>query len=133
MCFHDKEVVGLYRGRCRECQRQAIKRYDVKHKLEKAAYSSLRHKTNPTIGREANWKRNGLVFSEGDYVEVYIRQDGRCRICRKSVLRLCVDHNHRTKAVRGLLCRQCNAGLGSFGDNWVMLERAANYLRSFYA
>ena len=39
-----------------------------------------------------------------------------------------VDHDHRTKKVRGILCWQHNAGLRKFRDNPAWLDNAANYL-----
>lgn len=44
------------------------------------------------------------------------------------------DHCHSTEVVRGILCRQCNIGLGGFKDNIQSLFRAVIYLqRSIYA
>jgi hypothetical protein len=69
-------------------------------------------------------------------------QSGGCAICgavespdksarsANGKRRLHIDHCHITNAVRGLLCSQCNLGLGKFKDNPTLLERAAMYLRA---
>jgi hypothetical protein len=63
------------------------------------------------------------------------RYGDRCMIC--GVLdgeaggrhgTLAVDHDHKTGAVRGLLCSECNYGLGKFRDNPVLLRAALRYL-----
>lgn len=57
------------------------------------------------------------------------QQQFKCRICRKRKP-LCVDHDHKTKNVRGLLCRSCNAAIGALGDSYEGLLNAANYLHN---
>lgn len=44
---------------------------------------------------------------------------------------LCIDHNHTTGVVRGVLCDYCNKGLGLFRDNPKFLKTAINYLDTY--
>lgn len=69
----------------------------------------------------------------GDYDNLVENQNGRCKICNKHESearkkRLCIDHKHGTKIVRGLLCDDCNVGLGNFKDNIWLLSKAIEYL-----
>jgi hypothetical protein len=52
----------------------------------------------------------------------------QCSIC-KSETGLCIDHDHRTGNVRGLLCNSCNIGLGFFKDDLQLLKTAIKYLK----
>lgn len=47
----------------------------------------------------------------------------------KDVADACVDHDHKTGKVRGLLCREHNRGLGHFDDSIAELEQMIDYLR----
>lgn len=52
-----------------------------------------------------------------------------CQICNEQDRReLCVDHDHVTGKVRGLLCDNCNKALGLFKDNSQFLTNAIRYL-----
>ena len=66
------------------------------------------------------------------YDEMLLKQNGSCAICETSdpgtFGRFCVDHNHETNEVRGLLCNQCNIGLGALQDNPIILLKAVQYL-----
>jgi len=44
-----------------------------------------------------------------------------------------VDHDHKTRVIRGPLCQRCNMGLGHFRDDPELLEFAAMYLRGVCA
>lgn len=80
--------------------------------------------------------RYGLSVEEFDAFRE--EQNGACAICEKrlnikegSTIRgkdVAVDHCHKTNKVRGLLCAQCNQGLGMFKDNELLLAKAKEYL-----
>jgi hypothetical protein len=71
------------------------------------------------------------------YYEMLGKQNYSCAICCRVFefsgndrsRAVCVDHNHSTSEVRGLLCTSCNTGLGLFGDDARRLERAVIYMR----
>ncbi len=68
------------------------------------------------------------------YEQLLSNQGGSCAICGirspgKDRTMWCVDHDHDTGDVRGLLCGQCNAGIGNLRDDPIIIERAAQYVR----
>lgn len=66
------------------------------------------------------------------YEELFLKHNGKCHICLESKdYYLHVDHNHKTGKVRGLLCNNCNRGLGLLGDSITTLISAARYLEDF--
>ncbi len=61
-------------------------------------------------------------------------QNNACAICGQTFSgRICVDHDHQTGAVRGLLCQGCNHALGSLKDSIEVLQKAIAYLQKFTA
>jgi hypothetical protein len=63
--------------------------------------------------------------------EMLRAQGNKCAICLENLAGkygFHVDHNHKTGAIRDLLCGKCNRGLGHFKDNPLLLREAANYL-----
>lgn len=70
--------------------------------------------------------RYGLV---GDEYDAFIEAAGaKCALCGATE-RLGIDHDHASKALRGVLCRDCsNLALGLFRDNPEVLRAAIAYL-----
>lgn len=72
----------------------------------------------------------GIDYSE--YESMLESQNGRCAICKTTDTgkrkAFAVDHNHKTGAVRGLLCSNCNTGIGNLRDNIDLLKEAIAYL-----
>lgn len=68
-------------------------------------------------------------LTEEAYQQMFLQQMGRCAICRcKSKRRLCIDHDHRTTHIRGLLCDRCNTALGLLRDSVTLLLSAVEYI-----
>ena len=62
-----------------------------------------------------------------EYTAWLVAQDGGCGICGKSG-QLVVDHEHASGRIRGLLCQNCNKGIGLLGDSLEGVRKAVNYL-----
>jgi len=83
-------------------------------------------------GRRRNLRRYGLT--EDQYRVVLDKQGGGCAICgatepgRKGDRNFCVDHDHRTGVMRGLLCHCCNQAIGHLKDSPDLCRQAATYL-----
>jgi hypothetical protein len=71
-------------------------------------------------------RRYGLSLEE--FRAILERQGNACAICKRSGVRLYIDHCHVTRMVRRLLCGKCNTGLGFFSDDPDRLRAAADYL-----
>jgi hypothetical protein len=65
------------------------------------------------------------------YQQLFEQQNGQCPVCEISLLDTIVhiDHDHATGKVRGLLCQDCNFGLGRFHDKIDVLQAAIDYLK----
>lgn len=68
-------------------------------------------------------------LTEDEYRRIERQQGGACAICGETPELLAVDHDHRSGAVRGLLCDRCNRAVGHLRDSPGICTRAAEYLR----
>ncbi len=95
---------------------------------------------NPMKHKQYGLKRQFGVTLEW-YLSEYDKQGGKCKLCGKPgeafnsvtgrTTTLAVDHCHKTGAIRGLLCQDCNKGLGSFKDNPEVMRAAADYVEKY--
>jgi len=110
-----KTSTGGYHGKCKVCYK-------------------LKQKRPSSEQRKDYYLRRGYGISLEEYSEKLESQNGVCGICgclppnnRKK--HLAVDHDHNTGKVRGLLCDNCNRGLGLLKDDVETLEKAILYLK----
>lgn len=127
-------------GLCGSCyqmkwrkDKESDKNWKKKH-LEKRMDNYYRRvKENPVREKEKSrnyrLKQYGLSFE--DYESMRTIQGNKCAICSKESY-LHVDHDHETGNVRGLLCQQCNTGLGLFKDNVKNMESAVKYIKESF-
>ena len=86
------------------------------------------------LARTRAQKKYGITIEEQE--DMLRKQSGKCKICGKDIYLFGdtksntahVDHDHKTGKVRGLLCQECNTGLGKFCDNIEYLKNAIKYL-----
>ena len=101
-------------------------------------------KLHPEMIYKGYIKRNyGITLS--DIKNMLRLQKNQCFICRKNfkikkdllfyinktkrqLKPYCVDHDHKSKQVRGLLCHSCNSMLGQSKDSPEILNAGAKYL-----
>lgn len=102
----------------------------------------LRHpdriKAAALVQREKDLRtKYGITIDE--YRRMYTDQEGRCAACRDArpphyipgatrSSGLAIDHDHKTTAVRGLLCKACNNALGLLQDDLGRIEGLFAYL-----
>jgi Recombination endonuclease VII len=99
-----------------------------------ATYCKLRHNARGRETRQRLYgggrhyhlrRRYGIGAAEFD--DLVRGQGGVCPICNEADPEH-VDHDHLTGRVRGILCFNCNGGLGQFGDDTERLVRAQLYI-----
>jgi|SRR6516165_3358633 len=71
-------------------------------------------------------RRYGITLVQ--WLEMVDAVDEKCEICGFADEALCVDHDHETGRIRGVLCRRCNRSIGQLGDTPEHLQRALDYL-----
>lgn len=106
---------------------------EKKRKSQPRKKSDLSESSYDKIIKSALRRYYGITLEE--YNKMFEEQNGKCYICDKTPQeagkRLCVDHNHTTKEVRGLLCYRCNSGIGLLQDDKNIIKKAFEYLKKF--
>jgi len=94
-----------------------------------------RYRANPDNTIKLRYLKTRYGITVEQFEEMERKQKGLCAICGGPPTgrfdRLHVDHDHLTKKVRGLICFDCNVGLGNFKDSQEFLDRASSYLARF--
>jgi hypothetical protein len=102
--------------------------YRARVKARQRAYNQA-HKHAISVRRQGGHLKRRYGISRTDYAAMLARQGGVCAICGKPPEKtLCVDHCHSTGRIRGLLCRQCNFGLGCYAEDQAALVAVLAYL-----
>lgn len=123
-----------HRSACKECNQKYSKIYYKKNRKSQLLKTKKYRQKNKDIHyknvKNAKYKRQFGITLE-DYYKISELQNHRCAICGKEEngKQLAVDHCHETGKVRGLLCSNCNLGLGKLGDSIESVGKALAYLK----
>ena len=103
---------------CTPCSKRRGAEYNAKYRANgQARWMKLKHK---------------FGFSKEDYEAMWEAQGKCCAICKTTEARgrgdFHVDHNHKTDEIRGILCAECNVGIGKLLDSPKVLKSALAYL-----
>jgi hypothetical protein len=115
-----------------EVRRLYVERNKEKVKAEFQKWYEKNHARVAVMQRERVARKRGLSLL--DIENMLAKQGGGCAICATTTPRgkgtWIIDHDHKTGAVRGLLCTTCNLALGQMGDDPDRLRKAAKYLEA---
>lgn len=143
----NKQSATGYASWCRACTKKKAeatreaRRADPK-KVEADRAHKRKHKANLSEAVKRQRSRNETIRNYGVSPEWYeaklVEQGGVCAICKLpesfvnkrsgGIKLLCIDHDHDTGKVRGLLCQKCNVALGNMGDDPKRVRNLARYL-----
>jgi hypothetical protein len=128
-----KQLKSGVQSACKVCLAASKKREYHKHTQRYKDNGARYRKNNPRKTKSAVLEWNyGITIDQRD--EMMLRQGAKCAICNVAQVNLGrslnIDHSHRTGRIRGLLCSECNHGLGKFRDRIDLLYRAIRYLET---
>jgi len=124
----------------RQKWREASKRYRERHpeKVRNIDRENKRRQNlSPEFREKKNFSRraNGIGITKKRWEQMFDDQGRVCAICKVdnpgSSKGWHLDHCHKTKTIRFILCTHCNRGLGGFRDNPDLLRMAAQMLEEF--
>jgi hypothetical protein len=124
--FHNqKSGRGGLASWCKVCAGENGKSYHARNR-GKPCYEKKR--------RDTQLKHKYGIDSD-EYSNILKSQGGKCDVCRVKLIdrgtHTHLDHDHKSGKIRGILCTNCNRGLGHFQDNALTLGRAIQYLEKY--
>jgi len=104
---------------CQECQHKVLLLYAAR-------------KGNLSEHWRATYLKHKYKLTFDELAMLVKQQDGKCALCQCELGsdKFCIDHNHTSGEVRGILCFKCNTGLGQFQDDPALLRAAAAYIEN---
>lgn len=136
---HEKDG---HRYQCKECLNARARKYASRNKDIIRARNKVRSESRKAYyqspagiesSRRSHLKRKYNITLE-EYNSLSEKQNHVCGICNETesnsrISVLCVDHDHSTGKIRGLLCSNCNRSLGLLKDDTEIINNAIKYLK----
>lgn len=118
----NKDTLKSIHKEWRDKNKTKVKSYRDKWRREHSNYSKEWAERNKSKIRLSQIKYNYNLTEEE-----YEALPKACEVCG-STKNLCIDHNHITGKVRGVLCSRCNSALGLLGDSKEVILKLASYI-----
>lgn len=143
--FRNSRSKDGYQPRCKRCHYKYAARWDKanperRREIGRKSREKWKDKRRATtmrwrsknVDRIKTWRRRRQLAKYGltpaDFDRIVQAQGGTCAVCRGKMDPPNVDHCHATGQVRGILCIQCNKGIGHFADSPGRMRAAAEYV-----
>jgi hypothetical protein len=136
-CGRDETVVPFSPQRrvCRECMTKRYKTYPSAQRSVRTPYLRDWRTKNPLKQREYDLRFHYNATPE-QIAAILSWTGGPCSACGKQLTKFgtgldeaCIDHDHDTEIVRGIICGSCNRALGNVKDSIEHLRQLEAYLR----
>lgn len=127
---------------CRVTFKKSNKTYIFCKKCRSINHKNLRNKNPEKMDKQRYnyYLKSKFNLTQDQYNQLLKKQNGLCAICKntetqlrrksKEYKLLSVDHCHKTKKIRGLLCHKCNVSIGLLNDSIERMEEMIKYLKS---
>jgi hypothetical protein len=136
--FHTRKTAKgtlYFYSNCKQCKIESAKKWYRENREKKLKYNK---------NLSAEYKKDGQLKTKyginyNIFTNMLESQNYKCQICETELKQgkisnggnCAVDHCHKTFAVRGLLCNNCNLGLGHFMDDIDLMQKAIKYLKDW--
>jgi hypothetical protein len=130
-----KSCTEQRRSHCKICRQANTKIWRQSNPKRSIEHTEKYQRANPEKTKLDAWKykiKQKFNLSKEEYDSILANQNGVCAICFKTCIsgrRLAVDHNHKTNKNRGLLCSNCNIGLGHLQEDIRILNSMIEYIK----
>ncbi len=118
------KLAHLYKSQCKTCMQAKRQQWADENRDHLNGW-----RRNNWVVTNRRLRRRGAT--QKMYDELYEAQHGCCALCNEPEEKfswLCIDHDHETGKIRGLLCPNCNRGLGLLQDSPQLLQKAVAYV-----
>lgn len=131
----------MYTKKCKHClkilsldffQKDSTKKDSLRPECKECTKANRKKRYNKTTTRKRNLEKNFGLDALSIYATHFELQKGVCAICGSAengrYKHLSIDHCHSSGRIRGLLCNNCNRGIGLLKDSPTLLRKAAEYI-----